>query len=346
MSAKRSISFSKREVKRCCKLKKTNFAVMGAGYWGKKVVFEYSQLAKENSDVNLSAVCDLSKENLQFCNENYSIPYLCSSLEEILSSPEIDAVNICTPSETHFKISKAALEAGKHVLVEKPMSLTSREAYELYDLAKAKGLVISVGHIYRFNNALKKVRDLIKDGYFGDIYYLKLQWTTLCPSPEGRDIITDLAPHPFDIINYLLQDWPSKLSCKAKTYRRKELEEVAYCIAEFDNGVMAHIELSWLLPGKIREVKVMGSKRCAKIDCLRQVIEAVENGDFYDIPVKRNNTIKDELEHFIACIGNGKSGNPKCTNRNGGLIGANVVRLLETARRSIETERTESVEVR
>lgn len=327
-------------------MKKTNVAVIGVGYWGKKIMCEYSQLAKGNSNVNLSAVCDLSKENLQFCNNNYHIPYVCTSLEEILSSSEIDAVNICTPSETHFKISKAALEAGKHVLVEKPMSLTSSEAYELYELAKAKGLVISVGHIYRFNNALKKVRRLIKDGYFGNIYYLKLRWTTLCPSPEGRDILTDLAPHPFDIINYLVNDWPSKLLCKANTFRRKELEEVAYCIAEFDNGMMAHIELSWLLPEKIREVNVIGSKRCAKIDCLRQVIEVFENEDFYGVPVKKNNTIRDELEHFVACIWNGKSGNPKCKNRNGGLVGANVVRLLETARRSIETEKTESVEVR
>jgi UDP-N-acetylglucosamine 3-dehydrogenase len=327
-------------------MKKMNVAVIGAGYWGKKIVCEYSQLAKSNSKVNLSAVCDLSKENLQFCNENYLIPYVCSSLEEVLSNREIDAVNICTPSETHFKISKVALEAGKHVLVEKPMSLTSSEAYELYDLARAKGLVLSVGHIYRFNNAVKKVRRLIKDGFFGDLYYLKLRWTTLCPSPEGRDILTDLAPHPFDIINFLLNDWPSRLSCKAKTYRRKELEEVAYCIAEFDNGVMAHIELSWLLPGKIREVNVMGSERSAKIDCLRQVIEAFENGDFYDVPVKRNNTIKDELQHFLNCIGNGKSGNPICNNRNGGLLGANVVRLLEVAKRSVETEKTERVEVR
>jgi UDP-N-acetylglucosamine 3-dehydrogenase len=327
-------------------MKKTNVAVIGVGYWGKKIVCEYSELAKRNSNVNLSAVCDLSKENLQFCNENYNIPYVCSSLGEVLSCPEIDAVNICTPSETHFKISKAALEAGKHVLVEKPMSLNSSEAYELYDLASAKGLVLSVGHIYRFNNAVKKVRRLIEDGFFGDIYYLKLRWTTLCPSPEGRDIITDLAPHPFDILNFLLNDWPSKLSCKAKTYRRKKFEEVAYCIAEFDNDVMAHIELSWLLPGKTREVNVMGSKRCGKIDCLRQAIEAFESGDFYDVPVKRNNTIKDELEHFIDCIHNGKSGNLVCNNRNGGLLGANVVRLLETARQAIGTEKTEHVEVR
>jgi predicted dehydrogenase len=327
-------------------MKRTNVAVIGAGYWGKKIVYEYSELAKNGFEVNLSAVCDLSMENLQFCNKSYGIPNICSSLEDILSDREIDAVNICTPSETHYKITKAALEEGKHVLVEKPMSLNSSEAYELVDLADEKGLVISVGHIYRFNNAVRKVRSLIEEGFFGDVFYLKLRWTTLCPPLKGRDILTDLAPHPFDIINFLLNDWPSKLSCKAKTYRRKELEEVAYCVAEFDNGVMAHIELSWLLPGKTREVNVSGSKGFAKIDCLNQVIEGYKNGEIYAIPVKRNNTIKDELEHFIKCIGNGKSGNPVCNNRNGGLLGANVVKLLEAARRSVETEKTERVEVR
>jgi UDP-N-acetylglucosamine 3-dehydrogenase len=324
-------------------MQKTNVAVIGVGYWGKKIVCEYSLLTKRNSNVNLYAVCDFSKQNLQFCNENYNIPYVTTSPEELLACREIDAVNICTPSETHFEICRAALEAGKHVLVEKPMSLNSGEAYKLVNLAQAKDLVLSVGHIYRFNNALSKVRNLVRDGFFGDVYHLKFQWTTLSSPLEGRDVITDLAPHPFDIMNFLLDDWPSKITCKAKTYRRKELEETAYCIAEFDNDVMAHIELSWLLPEKTREVYVAGSKRFAKINCLTQEIKAFENGRFYDVPVKRNNTIQAELEHFIDCIQNNNNGNHNHRNQNGGLLGANVVKLLEAARRSVETERTERV---
>ena len=331
-------------------MKKLNVAVIGVGYWGKKIVYEYSQLAKSNPNLNLYSVCDLSMKTLQLCNENYDIPNVSSSLEEILSCREIDAVNICTPSETHFKISKAALEEGKHVLVEKPMSLSSNEAYNLVDLALEKGLVISVGHIYRFNNAIKKIRCLIEEGYFGDIFNLKLQWTTFCPPLEGRDIITDLAPHPFDILNFLLNDWPLRLSCKAKAYRMKDFEEVAYLTAEYKNDVIAHIELSWLLPGKIREINISGSKRFGKIDCLSQGISIFENGEFHNLPVEINNTIMDELTHFINCIRareqNRKSGTPKCQNRNGGLLGANVVSLLETARRSIETDKTEYVKVR
>lgn len=324
-------------------MRKMNVAVIGVGYWGKKIVSEYAQLAKRNSGVSLHSVCDLSKDNLKFCEGKYDVPYVTKYRKEVIASPEIDAVNICTPNETHFEICREALEAGKHVLVEKPMTLNSGEAYKLVDLARAKNLVLSVGHIFRFNRALEKVRSLVEDRFFGDLFWLKLQWTTLMPPVQDRDIITDLAPHPFDILNFLLDMWPSKITCKAKAYRREKLEETAHIIVEFKNNVMANIELSWLTPGKTREVSVMGSKRFAKIDCLTQEIKAFENGHFYNIPVERNNTIEAELEHFIGCIRNTHASNSIYLNQNNGLLGAKVVRLLELARRSVEEERTERV---
>jgi len=327
-------------------MRRVNVAVIGVGYWGKKIVSEYAQLAKRNSSVSLHTVCDLLEENLKFCEGNYHVPYMTRYRKEVMACPEIDAVNICTPNETHFEICREALEAGKHVLVEKPMTLNSGEAYKLVDLARAKNLVLSVGHIYRFNNALRKARSLIEDGFFGEVFWLKLQWTTLMPPIEGRDIITDLAPHPFDILNFLLNEWPSRITCKARAYRREKLEEMAYIVAEFKNNVMAHIELSWLSPGKVREVSVMGSERFGKIDCLKQGVKAFENGRFYDIPVKRNNTIEAELEHFVDCVQNNDDVSDDYLNQNGGLLGAKVVRLLEIARKSVEEERTERVDSR
>ena len=326
-------------------MRKMNVAILGVGYWGKKIVSEYAQLAKRNSCVGLHSVCDLLEENLKFCAGNYRVPYMTKYHKEVIACPEIDAIHICTPNETHYEICREALEAGKHVLVEKPMTLNSGEAYKLVDLARAKNLVLSVGHIFRFNKALEKVRSLVKSGFFGDLFWLRLQWTTLMPPIEGRDIITDLAPHPFDILNFLLDAWPLKITCKAKAYRREKLEETAHIIAEFKNNVMANIELSWLSPGKTREVSVMGSKRFAKIDCLTQEVKAFENGHFYNILVERNNTIEEELEHFIGCIQNNNALNNEYSNQNSGLLGANVVRLLEVARRSVEEERTERVEL-
>jgi len=326
-------------------MRKTNVGVIGAGYWGKKIISEYMELAKQNSHIGIQTVCDNSEENLKCC-EIYHLPCLTKFHKEATSSPEVDVISICTPNETHYEICREALEAGKHVLVEKPMTLSSAEAYELVDLAHKRNLVLSVGHIYRFNNALRMTRDLIKNGFFGDLYYLRLQWTTLIPPIHGRDVITDLAPHPFDILNFLLGRWPTKITCKAKAFRRERLEEMAYIVAEFKENVMAHIELSWLSPGKIREVCIMGSDKFAKIDCLSQQIRVFENGDFRDVYVKRNNTIEEELDHFISCVQNNGIVNNSFINQNSGLLGAHVVRLLEIARKSKEEEKTEGVDLR
>ena len=325
-------------------MRKVNVAVIGVGYWGKKMVSEYAQLAKRNSGVGLHSVCDLLEENLTFCERNCHVPYVTKYHKEVIACPEIDAVHVCTPNETHYEICREALEAGKHVLVEKPMTQNSCEALRLVDLAHAKNRILSVGHIFRFNKALEKVRSLVEGRFFGDLFWLKLQWTALMPLMKGRDIITDLAPHPFDILNFLLDAWPLKITCKAKAYRREKLEETAHIIAEYKNNVMANIELSWLTPGKVREVSMMGSKRFVKIDCLTQEVKAFENGHFYNIPVERNNTIRAELEHFIECIQNNHASKNEYSNQNNGLLGANVVRLLEVARRSVEEERTERVE--
>lgn len=324
-------------------MRKINVGVIGAGYWGKKIVHEYLQLSKQNSLVDLYAVCDILEDNLK-CFESYGIPCMTKNYKETITSSNVDAVNVCTPNETHYQICRDALEAGKHVLVEKPMTLNSAEAYELVELARKQNLVLSVGHIFRFNNALRMTRDLIKGGFFGNVFYLRLQWTTLMPPMDSRDIITDLAPHPFDILHFLLGTWPLRITCKAKGYRRK-LEELAYVVAEFDNGVMAHIELSWLSPGKTREVHVIGSDRCAKIECLSQDMKVYQNNGFHDAYVKRNDTIEEELEHFIFCIQNNSVVKDCYINESNGLVGAHVVRLLELARKSVDQERTESVNI-
>lgn len=165
-----------------------NVAVIGAGYWGKKVINEYLQLAKENANVDLSMVCDVKDENLMYCREKFGVSRekLMPNYEEVLSSNNVDAVHICTPNETHHEICKQALLAGKHVLLEKPMAMCAKHAWELVGLAEQEGLILQVGHIFRFNNALKTVRDLVAQNYFGTLYYLKLQWTTLTSSPPAN----------------------------------------------------------------------------------------------------------------------------------------------------------------
>jgi UDP-2-acetamido-3-amino-2,3-dideoxy-glucuronate N-acetyltransferase len=315
--------------------------VIGAGYWGKKIINEYYVLSQKDPSIKLIGICDSSRTVLESYGKSFDVPLLSTDYFEIVKSSDIDAVHICTPNEVHFKICRDALEYGKHVLVEKPMTLNSQEAYELVELAKKKEHVLSVGHIFRFNNALYELRERIRAGYFGEIRHLRLQWTTLMEPPTGRDIITDLAPHPFDIINYLMDDWPAKINCVSLSCK-KSLDEIAYIDAELSSGVNVHIELSWLLPGKIRKITVIGSERIADCDCLDQQVTIYENERSFELPIEVNNTIQDELSHFIHTINNNGLNNGFLV-KNSGLLGAKVVELLEMCKSSLEKKEWVSV---
>jgi len=318
-------------------VKTVDLAVIGAGYWGRKVAEEYLQLAKVDSNFNLAHVCDLKEANLKNCADSLNLDpdKLCSDYEAVLKSPDIDAVHICTPNETHYQIGLQALKNGKNVLMEKPLALSGKDGWNLCSVAEDRHLCLQVGHIYRFSNALKKVRALIDDGCFGKLYYLKLQWTTWMPSPLGRDIIFDLGPHPIDILNFLLDKWPSKVSCVGKAYRRPSLEEVAYFYLDFGENLMSVVELSWLHPGKTRELTIMGSQRAATVDCLRQRIHVFEDnsGRDYDVEVLENNTIFDEIHHFVTSI------RDESNHKNPGRVGASLVSVLESLRTSLREER-------
>jgi UDP-N-acetylglucosamine 3-dehydrogenase len=314
-----------------------NLAVVGAGYWGRKAVTEYLELAKADPNFNLAYVCDLKEDNLDYCRkklnvENYK---LSSDYEAVLKSPDVDAVHICTPNETHHHFGLQSLDSKKNVLIEKPMALTPEDAWEMVSVAESRHLCLQVGHIYRFNNAIRKMRELIAQNYFGDLYYLKMQWTTLMPSPLGRDIIFDLGPHPVDIMHFLLEKWPVKVSCSAKSYRRPFLEEVAYFNLDFDSKLMAYVELSWLQPGKIRELNIIGSKRSAKVDCLEQTIRIFEenNEDTFSLNVPVNNTIFDEISHFVHSI------RDESNHKNPGPVGAGNIVVLQSLKKSLEEEK-------
>jgi UDP-N-acetylglucosamine 3-dehydrogenase len=324
------------------KLAKTvDLAVIGAGYWGRKVAEEYLQLAKVDSDFNLVHVCDLKEANLKNCANSLNLDpdKLCTDYEAVLKSPDIDAVHICTPNATHYQIGLQALKNGKSVLMEKPLALSEKEGFDLCTAAEARHLCLQVGHIYRFNNAVKKVRELIDDEYFGKLYYLKLQWTTWMSSPLGRDIIFDLAPHPIDILNFLLDKWPVKVCCFAKAYRRPSLEEMAYSYLDFGENLISIMELSWLDPEKARKVTILGSKRSATVDCLEQRIHVFEenSGHDYDVEVLKNNTIFDEIRHFVTSI------RDESNHKNPGKVGARLVSILESLRRSLQEERAVTV---
>jgi predicted dehydrogenase len=308
--------------------------VIGVGRWGKKHIDEYSKM----NEVNLSWASDLSDENLQLCKEKYNVENVTKDYNDILSS-DVQAVSICTSNETHFEVCKDALIAGKHVLVEKPLTLQSKKAYELVDLAKQKNKLLAVGHIFRYNNALNEVRRMINNNFFGDIFYLRLQWTIQwMPQiyPDKKlDIIVDMMPHLYDIMNFLTDVWPNKITCFGKAFVKKDFEDTAFIISEFPNNVIAHSEISWTLPEKVREVDIIGEKAAAKIQAVAQKVKVFEgSNDGRMLDIKENNTLSEELRHFVNAVRNGSG------ISNDGEIGAKTVELVEATRKSQDTGKT------
>jgi UDP-N-acetylglucosamine 3-dehydrogenase len=325
-------------------MSRLNIAVVGAGYWGKKVIAQILDLARTGDDMNLYSVADSSPIALEQCRKefgslNYQLDY-----RELLSDPKVSAVHLCSPNQTHFSMASEFLRAGKHVLVEKPLAMKSREAFELVRLAKEQNLVLCTGHVHRFNNGVRAMRRVMASGVLGDIYYLRLKWTGFLAVQNSREVITDLGPHPFDICNNLLETWPRKISCKGRGYRSSAGYEMASIYAEHSGGYDAGIELSWLDMEKHRDVAVVGSEGTAELDCIEQRLVLHRKGAVERVMVVPNNTLREEILHFARCI-EYNSSSEHYPNRADGLLGANVVRVLETTKKSLEEERTIRVEV-
>lgn len=313
---------------------KIKVGVIGAGRWGQKHIDEYFQM----KNINLLWVSDIVEENLKICQAKYNVKNVTTNYNDVLAS-DVDAVNICTSNDTHHKVCKDALLAGKHVLVEKPLTLKPSEAYELVDIAKEQKKILAVGHIFRYNNAINEVKTLIDKNYFGDLFYLRLQWTIqwlieIYPDKQ-LDIIVDMMPHMYDIMNYLTGLWPKNITCFGKAYMKKEFEDTAYIICEFPNNIMTHTEISWTLPEKVRQIDVIGRNASAKIQALPQTVEVFEkSNEGKKLVVKPNNTLEDELKSFINAVKTGK------TLVNDGIIGAKTVELMVKTRESLSKSKT------
>ena len=306
-------------------------AVLGVGYWGKKIVDEYSNIP----GVKVKAVSDQLDSNLEFCKDRYGVPNLYHDYQEALKDESIGAVNVCLPNRIHYQACKDALEAGKHVLVEKPITLASKDGHELVKLAGEKNLALSVGHIYRFNNALLEMRRLMSQNFFGKPFVMNFTWTNLEPAFPDRDVIVDLAPHFFDMVNFVFDSWPTKITCTGRPYRRRELEEVAYITCEMPSGVLANATLSWLTPRKVRQIEIVGENRSALIDAVGQEVMVYESGYTYKLGIERNNTIRTELVNFLRSIED-----PSKETSNSGTIGVRTVEMIEKSMESLRSGRT------
>jgi len=299
--------------------------VIGIGRWGTKVAREYIALMDEGV-VDSVILCDINNFMLKPFAD---IAIVCNRIDDAIRKAE--GIHICTPNSTHYEIAKKALESGVHVLVEKPMTTDHNQAYELVEIATAENLILQVGHIYRFANAIRKIKELYENNYFGNVYYFNLTWTHLMPYMEGVDILWDLLPHPLDILNFITRKWPKEFVGVGRAFRRSELNEVVSLQAIFDDGVFANIHLSWLSPIRRRTLEIVGSKRTALVECVKQEIKIFDGNNNKErlLDVEVNNTIRDEALNFIKAIKTGKN------NFNSSIVGARNVEMIERAINSL-----------
>jgi predicted dehydrogenase len=307
---------------------------------GSKVAAQYLA-AQRREKVRLLKVCDSSVAALGallITKETSSIrqDMLTQDVHDILNNPDIAIVHIATPSQTHYELAKMALETGKNVLVENPMTLSSHESYDLVDVAKIGGLLIEVSHPIRFNRALQVASEMLNAGEVGKLFHVKVHWTDQTSSPD-EDIIFDLGQDPLDILNLLLGAWPKEVSGVGKAYRNSGTHnDVAYIFAEYPNGNFAHIKLSWLDPRNIREVTIVGSQGSLVVDCLNQRLVQHYLDRTYEIPITPSySLIASQLERFAERVARGD-----CTID---LTGPRIVEALAAINRSLSEKKVTAV---
>jgi predicted dehydrogenase len=235
--------------------------VLGYGYWGPQLVRNLDRLPVGC----VTCVADLSPERRQAAQLDYPAVRVVAHLEDVLAG-DVDAVVIATPIRTHHRLARLVLEHGKHVFVEKPLAASSAQARDLIELADMQGLVLMVGHTYLYNPAVEKLRQLVGEGALGNIYYVDAVRANLGLFQSNFNVIWDLAPHDLSILNYILGASPLRVSAHGAAYLRGGIQDVAHLTLEYPRCVLAHVQVSWLSPSKIRRFTVVGDRQMAVYD--------------------------------------------------------------------------------
>jgi predicted dehydrogenase len=235
----------------------TRIAILGCGYWG----MNYVRMLSELPDSEVVLVCDQRTSRLDEVARRFRGMALTSDIEEVLERSDVEAVVVCTQASTHRDIAGRALTAGKHLLVEKPLTVSVTEAQELIDLAAEFDRVLLTGHTFIYNQGIKHVRSLITDGALGETYYLYATRTNLGPFRADVNALWDLAPHDIAIFNHLLDDVPESVTAIGARVLGNGREDVGFITLRYRGNKLGHIHVSWADPHKVRECVVVGSDR-------------------------------------------------------------------------------------
>jgi len=327
-----------------------NVGVIGFGYWGPNVARNFNA----SPEARLTAICDLRPQRRLVATSTYPFIKAYSSPEEVINDPEIDLVAVVTPVSSHYELARKALLNGKHVFVEKPFTMNSRQARDLIDLAASRNLKIMVDHTFLFTGAVKKMKELIDAGELGDLLFYDSVRVNLGLFQHDVNVVWDLAPHDFSVMGHLIKDQPVAVSAQGVSHYNGDFEDVAYITVYFENPhLIAHLHLNWLSPVKIRRTIVSGKRKMLlwddvsadeKVKIYDRGVELkietseehVHNmlinyriGDVYVPKLEAVEALKKEVDYFIDCL------NKNVEPFNNGQAGLMVVKLLEAANRSI-----------
>jgi len=321
--------------------------IIGAGNWGINLVRNFCKISGTD---NIS-VCDLDNKRLSLIESEYTGIKTFLNYDEIISSGEIESIVVSTPAETHYEIAKKALLAGKHVFVEKPMTLEVDESEELIEIAKSNRLTLMVDHLLIYHPVICRMKELIEKGELGKIYYLYSQRLNLGVVRSKENALWSLGPHDISVVLYLLNEFPSRIEASGGVYiqESQKIEDAVFLHLSFPSGVDVHAHLSWLDPHKTRKMTIVGDKKMVVFDDMEprnkltifdKGVEwtekggiSVRYGDIYIPSIILYEPLKAVCEHFIYCVENSQK--PK----SDGDSGLKVLKVLKKAQESLEKKR-------
>lgn len=322
-------------------------AIVGLGYWGPNLLRNFS----ETDGVRVVACCDRDAERLTRVQARYPSVRTTTDYGEVLADPTIDAVAIATPVGTHYDLARRALEHGRHVLVEKPLTASVAEAEHLIDLAAKRRLTLMVNHTFIYTGAVRKMKELVTAGALGELYYFDSVRINLGLVQRDVNVLWDLAPHDIAILDHLVDQPPVSVCANGACHLGTGAENVAYLCVYFESGLIAHFHNNWLAPVKIRTVIVGGSKKMILYDDMepsekvKVYDRGVEVGDPEDVKrllisyrlgdmsaprLDGTEALRGVAAEFVRAV---STGDAPATD---GVSGLNVVRILEAAEMSIK----------
>jgi len=324
--------------------------VIGYGYWGPNLVRNFA----ECKDASVKMVCDLRREQLEKVERRYPGVRVTTTPADVWNDPAVDAVVIATPVQYHYDLALAALQAGKHVLVEKPITSTSEQANRLIEEAAKRHLVLMVDHTFVYTGAVRKMRELAETGELGDIYYYDSVRINLGLFQHDVNVLWDLAVHDLSIMDFVLRQQAVAVSATGLAHVQGRPENIAYMTMFFEGSLIAHVHANWLSPVKVRRTLLSGSRRMVVFDDLEasekikvydrgisvnpspdnvyQMLIGYRAGDMWAPQIAVSEALAVEAAHFVACI------RDSATPITDGEAGLHVVRLLEAATKSMAVQ--------